>query len=116
MTERTSKHLLDALEAARAALEFIGDTDAAAYAANRLLRSAVERQLTVLGESARRALDADPALRQELPDLAFAVSLRNRLVHGYDSVDDEIVHDTVRSDLPAMIEALQAAFDADPKR
>lgn len=111
MTERTSKHLLDAVEAARAVLEFMGDTDVAGDAANRMLRSAVEGQLMVLGEAARRALDADPALRQRVPDLVFAVGLRNRHVHGYDSVDDEIVYDTVRSDLPAMVSALQAALD-----
>jgi uncharacterized protein with HEPN domain len=110
MTERSSKHLLDAVEAARAVLEFMGDVDAAGYSANRLLRSAVERQLMVLGEAARRALDANPDLRQRLPDLVFAVGLRNRLVHGYDVIDDEIVYDTVRSDLPPMLAALQAVI------
>lgn len=70
--------------------------------------SAVERQLMVLGEASRRALDEDPSLRTRLPDLAFAVGLRNRLVHGYDTVDDEIVHDTVRADLPGLIAAMRA--------
>lgn len=107
MTERLQKHLLDAAEAAQAVLDFLGDADAAQYAANRLLRSAVERQLMVLGEASRRALDADPGLRDRLPDLAFAVGLRNRLVHGYDTVDDEIVHDTVCADLPGLLAALQ---------
>jgi len=62
--------------------------------------------LTVLGEAARRALDEDPPLRTRLPDLAYAVGLRNRLVHGYDSVDDEIVFDTARSDLPGLVRDL----------
>jgi uncharacterized protein with HEPN domain len=111
MTERLQKHLLDAAEAARAVLEFMGDADAGQYAANRMLRSAVERQLMVLGEASRRALDADPGLRDRLPDLVFAVGLRNRLVHGYDTVDDEIVHDTVRADLPGLVADLRALLD-----
>lgn len=113
MTDRLQKHLLDAIEAAQAALEFIGDADAAQYASNRMLRSAVERQLMVLGEASRRALDTEPGLRERLPDLAFAVSLRNRLVHGYDTVDDEIVHDTIRGDLPSLIAALRALLDGE---
>lgn len=112
MNDRLNKHLLDAAEAAQAVLDFLGDADAAQYAANRLLRSAVERQLTVLGEAARRALDEAPHLRQQMPDLVYAVGLRNRLVHGYDTVDDAIVHDTARADLPQMVLALRALLTA----
>jgi len=112
MNERLHKHLFDAAEGAQAVLDFLGDTDAAQYAANRLLRAAVERQLTVMGEAARRALDTEPGLRAQLPDLVFAVGLRNRLVHGYDTVDDEIVHDTARRDLPGLIHALRSLLQA----
>lgn len=111
MTDRLQKHLLDAVDAAESVLEFMGTADLAQYSASRMLRSAVERQLMVLGEAARRALDAEPALRERLPDLAFAVGLRNRLVHGYDTVDDEIVHDTVRADIPGLIAALRTLLD-----
>lgn len=111
MNERLQKHLLDALEAAQAALEFVGDTDAAHDASNRMLRSAVERQLMVLGEASRRAIDAEPGLRERLPDLVYAVGLRNRLVHGYDTVDDEIVHDTICSDLPGLVVALRVLME-----
>ena len=106
MNDSLRKHLLDAAQAAQAVLEFLGDADVLRYTNDRLLRSAVERQLTVLGEAARRALDEDPPLRLRLPDLAYAVGLRNRLVHGYDSVDDEIVFDIARSDLPELIREL----------
>lgn len=114
MSERLHKHLLDAADAAQAVLDFLGDTDGQGYAANRLLRSAVERQLTVLGEAARRALDEAPGLRAQLPDLAFAVGLRNRLVHGYDVVDHEVVYDTVRNDLPSLARELRAWLVANP--
>lgn len=108
MNDRLQKHLLDAAEAGQAVLDFLGEADAARYGADRLLRSAVERQLTVLGEAARRALDEEPELRQRMPDLVYAVGLRNRLVHGYDTVDDAIVHDTARADLPGLVRALRA--------
>ncbi|MCE2907471.1 MAG: DUF86 domain-containing protein [Burkholderiaceae bacterium] len=107
MSARRNKHLLDALAAAEAALQFLDGMDAQAYATNSLVRSAVERQLTVLGEAARRALSDEPGLRARAPDLAFAVALRNRLVHGYDVIDDRIVFDTVVKDLPGLARQLR---------
>jgi uncharacterized protein with HEPN domain len=54
------KHLHDALTAARRAREFLGELDADAYRANVLVRSAVERQLEILGEACKRVLDEAP--------------------------------------------------------
>jgi uncharacterized protein with HEPN domain len=34
--------------------------------------------------------------------------LRNRLVHGYDAVDADILWDIVQQDLPPLIEQLEA--------
>jgi len=72
-----------------------------------LLRSAVERQLGILGEACRRALDDTPDLHHRLPDAAVAVALRNRIIHGYDRVEHAIVLDTVHRDLPPLIGALE---------
>lgn len=113
MSERQNKHLLDAKAAAELALKFLIGLDASAYAANPLVRSAVERQLTVLGEAARRALSDAPGLREKAPDLVFAVALRNRLVHGYDAIDDRIVFDTVVKDLPTLAQQLAALLAED---
>jgi len=33
--------------------------------------------------------------------------MRNRLVHGYDAIDLEVLWDTVRVDLPQLIEELE---------
>lgn len=52
MPSRLPKHLHDALRAAQLAMQFIqGIDDAAVYAGNVLVRSAVERQLEILGEA-----------------------------------------------------------------
>jgi uncharacterized protein with HEPN domain len=36
----------------------------------------------------------------------LAIDLRNRIIHGYDSVDDEIVYFTVKDDLKDLQAAL----------
>jgi uncharacterized protein with HEPN domain len=38
-----------------------------------------------------RAAAEDPSLERQVPALRQVVGLRNRLIHGYDSIDDEII-------------------------
>lgn len=45
---------------------------------------------------------------ERLPATRMAVGLRNRIIHGYDAVDDETVYRTVTDDLPSLGAALQA--------
>ena len=106
MQTRLPKHLFDAVSAARLATEFVRGIDVATYAANVLVRSAVERQLEILGEACRRALDEEPSLRERIPEMTLAIAVRNRIVHGYDRLEHAILLDTVRGDLPKLIEAL----------
>ena len=39
------------------------------------------------------------------------VGLRNRLIHGYDSVDLDVVEQILEKDLPDLIEKLQVVLD-----
>jgi len=39
---------------------------------------------------------------EQVPNLKLAIDLRNRIIHGYDAVDDEIVYLTVTQDLEAL--------------
>ena len=107
MSERLPKHLDDALHAARLALRFLGGKVLEDYLADVLLRSAVERQVEIVGEACRRALEDTPELRGRLPDSAKAIAMRNRLAHGYDSIDDSLVFVTVTKNFPTLIEGLE---------
>jgi uncharacterized protein with HEPN domain len=102
MTDAVKKRLLDALVACRAIRGFTEGIDFTAYERALLVRSGVERQFEIIGEALNRATDEDPALVDDLPDLRRIVGLRNRLIHGYDSVDDEIVWDIIQTKLPLL--------------
>ena len=67
-----------------------------------LLRSAVERQLEIVGESLGIAAKEDDTLLEMIPDLPRIVGLRNRLIHGYDTVDPELVWDVVQTKIPPL--------------
>lgn len=106
MSERLPKHLDDAAHAARLALRFAAACSVDDYRADELRRSAVERQVEIVGEACRRALSDTPDLRERVPEMPLAVAMRNRIAHGYDTVDDTIVFETVTTRFAALLEGL----------
>lgn len=76
------------------------------------MRSAVERQFEIVGEALGRAAREAPELNEAMPEIPRIVGLRNRLIHGYDSVDDQIIWDIVQTKIPALREKLKIALDA----
>lgn len=102
MNEAAKKRLLDPAEACEAIAEFVAARQFAEYEADRLLRSAVERQFEIVGKAIGRAAQEDDTLASRFPELRKIVGLRNRLIHGYESVDDEIIWDIVQTKLPAL--------------
>ena len=73
--------------------------------ADRLLALALVRLLEIIGEAAARVPAEERARRPGVP-WSSIVSLRNRLIHGYDDIDHDIVWEVVTTDLPALVSAL----------
>lgn len=107
MTDRRRKLLFDAISAIEAARSFVADVTLEHYESDRMRRSATERQLEILGESCARLAREDQQGFDAVPSARLAVALRNRIIHGYDAVDDETVFRTVCDDLPALASSLR---------
>ena len=75
--------------------------------ADRMLNLALVRLLEIVGEAANRIPKEEQALHPEIP-WRDVVSLRNRLIHGYDSVDFDILWQIIVNDLPPLILSLEA--------
>jgi uncharacterized protein with HEPN domain len=73
---------------------------------DRLLNLALVRLLEIIGEAANRVSKEDQRRHPQIP-WSQLVSLRNRLIHGYDSVDFDILWQIVTRDLPPLISALE---------
>jgi uncharacterized protein with HEPN domain len=91
MSERVTKRLLDALAACESIQRFLGATTLAEYEENYGLQLQTERLLEIVGEALRQASHVEPRVRQDIPDLGEIIGLRNKLIHGYDGIDEEIV-------------------------
>lgn len=102
MTDKVPKLLFDALGAIASSQEFVVGCSMAQYMGDKMRRSAVERQPEILGEACSRLARIEPTVIDQVPNLKLAIDLRNRIIHGYDAVDDEIVYLTVTQDLDAL--------------
>lgn len=99
------------IDAAVRIREVVGDLDADSLHVDELRLESVLWNFTVLGEAAAQMPDE---VKQRHPDIGWAqpARLRNRIVHGYWSVDVRILHDVATRDLPALINQLTVAFES----
>lgn len=98
--------LRDMLNHAREAVAMLGNRGREELSANRLLQLALTRLVEIIGEAANRVSHDGQRKYAEIP-WAEIVGMRNRLAHGYDVIDYDLLWDTVTTDLPPLIEALE---------
>jgi uncharacterized protein with HEPN domain len=105
--ERQSRlsHIADACAAV---LRFAEDRPRDEYDTDLMLRSAIERQLTIVGEAMVRLREADPEISSQISDVPRIIAFRNRLVHGYDTVDSDQVWAIIQRDLPRLLAEVRA--------
>jgi uncharacterized protein with HEPN domain len=108
-------YLWDAIEAAGYALHFCRGKSRDDYATDVLLRSGVERQLSIVGEALNQLSRVDADLADRIPELRSIVGFRNILVHGYREVDDDIVWLVVAEQLPGLLSTVRTLLaELDP--
>ena len=108
------KYLFDIVQACDLLLQFTKGKSFADYSGDALLRSAVERQFELIGEALSQALRIEPRLARRISYTQRIVSFRNRLIHGYASVSDELVWGVLEVNLPALRREVQVLLD-EPK-
>lgn len=96
--EKSKKYLSDILMAIDLITDFmIGVEDFEAYEKDFKTQSAVERQLVIIGEALNKLRQLETKILIE--NDKQIISLRNRLVHAYDSIDNAIVWAIVKRHL-----------------
>jgi len=95
------RHILNAIERID---RYTTDMNEAGFLANELVQDAVIRNIEIIGEAANNIQRVDAAFAAHHDEIPWAVmyTMRNRVSHGYDQIDFEIVWRTVRSDLTAL--------------
>lgn len=110
--ERDKAYLWDMLDSALAVEEFVGGKNYQDYLTDRMLRSAVERNIEIIGEAARRISDGTRQAHSEIPWRAI-IGQRNVLAHEYDEVLNEAIWGIAVKRVPELIAALRTMLPDD---
>ena len=97
------RHMLDS---AMEAVGLIRGKSRADLDTNRILSLALVRLLEIVGEAASKVT---AATREQTPNIPWSqiVSLRHRLIHGYDTINMDIFWKILADDLPPLIDQLE---------
>lgn len=100
-------HILKAIERIQ---RYTADLGVADFLANELVQDAVVRNIEILGEAANNLQRSAPEFAAKHHHIPWQVmyAMRNRVSHGYDKVDWEVVWKTIESDLPTLYGQVQA--------
>ncbi len=95
------KYLFDIQESIDSIEKYLGDKrDFKVYVADKMLRRAVEREFEIIGEAMSRIEKLDSTLN--ITSKRQIISMRNRVIHGYDKIDNEIIWGTIVRHLPTL--------------
>jgi len=104
--------LRDIIEWGERATSYVEGLTFEAFVASTMIQDAVLRCIEVVGEAASRLLKADPAFEQSYPELELSAAYRtrNRLIHGYGSVNLGTVWETVSDPLPRLVRGARSVL------
>ncbi len=114
-TARIPEYLGHVLKAIERIDRYTQAMDEVGFLNSDLVQDAVIRNIEIIGEAANNIQRVDPEFAAHYSNIPWQVmyTMRNRVSHGYDKVDLEIVWRTIQGDLPALraqIMALRASF------
>lgn len=95
------KYLFDIKESIDSIESYLGDKrDFNIYMSDKMLRRAVEREFEIIGEAMARLDKLDSGLK--ITSKRQIINMRNRVIHGYDKIDHEIIWGTIVRHLPLL--------------
>ncbi|MBM2816007.1 MAG: hypothetical protein HW421_2769 [Ignavibacteria bacterium] len=101
MNDKIRKYLTDIKESIDSIEKYLGEKrDFTIYKENKMLRRAVEREFEIIGEALNQIVKLDNSIK--ISSKKQIISLRNRVIHGYDRIDDEIVWGTIVKHIPIL--------------
>jgi uncharacterized protein with HEPN domain len=110
MTDKGKKYLSDILGSIEHILSFTNNlTSFEDYKTNFLIKGAVERHLGIIGEAVNKFIKNSD--QNNLINARQIISLRNRLIHSYDNVDDRVIWSIIKRHLVPLKEEVQGLLN-----
>ena len=87
-------------------LRYTGDLNFERFVDDELIYDATMRNVRLIGEAALNIPPAVQAANQTI-DWRQIIGMRHRLTHAYKAVSDDVVWDTIQSDIPQLLSQLR---------
>ena len=101
MDNEIKKYLFDIQESIDSIHKYLGEKrDFKVYIADKMLRRAVEPEFEIIGEAMSRIEKLDSTIG--ISSKRQIISMRNRVIHGYDKIDNEIIWGIIVRHLPTL--------------
>lgn len=98
MNNKSNLYLDHILDSCRNIIEFTKDIDFQTFINKRIIQSAVIRELEIIGEATKNLPDDIRKLSKDIPWKKLT-GMRDKLIHGYFTVDLKEVWNTVKNDI-----------------
>lgn len=104
--DRDTVYLLDILTSARLIRTYVEGVARNEFLQDMKLQDSVIRRLGIIGEAAGKI---SPRFRENNPCFPWGEirGMRNRMIHRYDDIDVEIVWETIKRDIPHLIQLIE---------
>lgn len=109
---RIPDYLEHILEALKRIFDYVEDIGEVGFLTNALVQDAVLRNLEIIGEASNKLVRYHDEFIKQYPDVPWEDMywMRNRISHGYFSIDFEIIWKTIEQDLPTLEEQIQNIY------
>ena len=111
MDRNIKKFLFDISEAIEHIEDYTGSPKIFAnYEKNKQLQQAVERNLEIIGEATKRILEIESSIN--ISNVRRIVDARNRIIHGYDEIDNTEIWSIINNSLPILKEEINKLLNS----
>ncbi|OHB55076.1 MAG: hypothetical protein A2173_07920 [Planctomycetes bacterium RBG_13_44_8b] len=105
------KYLYDMLSSCEFLLDFTAGKTIDDYIKDRAFRSALERELQIIGEALIQLEDIAPEIAEQIPEYQNIIGFRHVLVHGYANLDPATVWNVVETKLESLAKKLKSLLE-----
>jgi len=111
MQRNPQKYLYDMKDSCGFLLEFVSGRTLEEFKSDRGFRSAIERELLIIGEAMFQLNKFDPSLAEKITEHTRIISFRHILVHGYDVLEADVIWGVVQNKLTQLSTELDGLIE-----
>ena len=110
---RVLLYLEQMLRAARLVVQYAADVEEDEFLEDTMMQQAMAMNLQIIGEQVTQLQKKHPAFLLSYPEIEWyrMTGMRNRIAHGYFDLNVTVVWQTIRNDVPGLLEQLPKMID-----